>query len=515
MNNYRILIIAIIFLSCFSCMEDKGNYNYKEIDQIEFDVDNMETKYSMVSFKDTLEIKPVFKNVKDNSDLEFVWTIFPEVDLDEESFDVVDTISTTGELKYAVELPKGNYNIHFKVFDKGYGDLMTSMKFTLVVSTEFSEGFYVMKETADGNTDLDLYTSKDRKLENLISKSTGLSMTGKPVSFGLYPTFSYLDNESGDILVNDFLMPVTEGDFAMMRIEDMKKIRSLSDMFYEGDPGEKPLFFYPGAYYYGCVTEMNHYNNYQAAAWGIKSSGNFGLADEIPNDDKGYIFHKSAFIGINWSLYFDYKNGRFVYCNFNAGLSVPKDTEDKFKCSQIEDELVFLGADKSGKNGYAIFEEKTGAGRKMYYLSDLAGKNPVDTVFPIASELKISTANMFLSSKNSEKMLYFVSENKIYNYSSITETESELVFEDLPSDEEITALENLFFDASDEEKSFDYLVVSTYKDGFYSVYFYNTLGGKPLGKPAKVLEGEGRAAKIQYLNPELTNVSRSKFAIVY
>lgn len=509
------IIIASFFLLFFSCTEDKGNYNYKEIDQIEFDTDNLETNYSMVSFKDTLKIKPVFKNIKDNSDLEFLWTIYPEVGDDEESFDMVDTISIVKDLKYAVELPMGNFNIHCKVFDKQYENLMTSMSFRLTVNTEFTEGFYVMKETADGNSDIDLFTSKDKMLENLISKSTGMSMSGKPLSFGLYPTFSYFDNETGSILDNTFLMPISEDDFAMMRIEDMKKVRDFSDMFYNGDPGEKPLFFYPGTYYFGCVTEKSHYHSYQAVAYGLRSAGSYGMSDEISYDDKGYTFHKSSFISNARMTFFDTKNGRFIKCDANAGFAAIDDVLDKFKCNNIEDELVYFGGDKQGNDGYAIFKNNSEEGRIMYYLSDIGSGNPVDTVFNIAPELEINQANLFSVGKNSEKMLYYASGNKIYNYSSITETESELAFEDFPADEEITYLENIFFTASDEEQSFDYLVIGTYKDGSYSIYLYNTLGGKPLGEPVKVLKGEGRAAKIQYLHPELNNAERTNYTQLY
>ena len=48
-------------------------------------------------------------------------------------------------------------------------------------------------------------------------------------------------------------------------------------------------------------------------------------------------------------------------------------------------------------------------------------------------------------------------------------------------------------------------------DGKYKVYLYEILGGKPYGKPVRVLEGEGKVVKMHYVDPSMSMVSYSYF----
>ena len=71
---------------------------------------------------------------------------------------------------------------------------------------------------------------------------------------------------------------------------------------------------------------------------------------------------------------------------------------------------------------------------------------------------------------------------------------------------------NRYWSGSDNaDKNFDYLVFATRKDGKYKVYLYEILGGKPYGKPVRVLEGEGKVVKMHYVDPSMSMVSYSYF----
>ena len=43
------------------------------------------------------------------------------------------------------------------------------------------------------------------------------------------------------------------------------------------------------------------------------------------------------------------------------------------------------------------------------------------------------------------------------------------------------------------------------------MYLYEILGGKPYGKPVRVLEGEGKVVKMHYVDPSMSMVSYSYF----
>ncbi len=49
----------------------------------------------------------------------------------------------------------------------------------LSVSTTFSQGFYILKETADGNTELDVYT-QNGLVSDLLASTQGEALSGSP-----------------------------------------------------------------------------------------------------------------------------------------------------------------------------------------------------------------------------------------------------------------------------------------------------------------------------------------------
>lgn len=60
-----------------------------------------------------------------------------------------------------MELKIGTYTVVCEVTNKetGYFNLT---EFSLKVTSAFSEGFYILKETTDGNTDMDFYNDRQK-----------------------------------------------------------------------------------------------------------------------------------------------------------------------------------------------------------------------------------------------------------------------------------------------------------------------------------------------------------------
>ena len=91
-------------------------------------------------------------------------------------------------------------------------------------------------------------------------------------------------------------------------------------------------------------------------------------------------------------------------------------------------------------------------------------------------------------------------------------TEEPLSLTDMVSEEEITYISNRYWTGDAvEDNNFDYLAIATHKDGKYKVYLYEILGGKPYGKPVRILEGEGKVVKMHYVHPSMTMNSYSDF----
>ena len=102
-------------------------------------------------------------------------------------------------------------------------------------------------------------------------------------------------------------------------------------------------------------------------------------------------------------------------------------------------------------------------------------------------------------------------DNEVWMYSVESGEEQRLNLNEL--DGEITYVSNRYWtnDAIDSQNNFNYLAVGTHKDGKYKVYLYEILGGKPYGKPVRVLEGEGKVVKMHYVDPSMSMVSYSYF----
>ena len=79
--------------------------------------------------------------------------------------------------------------------------------------------------------------------------------------------------------------------------------------------------------------------------------------------------------------------------------------------------------------------------------------------------------------------------------------EIELKPEGIASDETIVFVANQFWNpALSSGDPFNYLIVGTQKGGSYKLYFYETNGGAPVGKPLMTKEGTGKVKCVRFLN---------------
>lgn len=512
----KIIIIFIMIFVIYSCYNDRGNYDYIQVREIK--IDSIKSSYKKIAYIDYLKIEPFITDAKETDDLEYLWLLYtPKQRKDIRDYDI-DTLSKDRDLNYLVALSPGDYKIRYMIKNKSNENLTFFAETSLRVVTKFSEGFYILKETEDGNTDIDMINKEDIEFLNLISKSTGKSMQGKPLSFAIYPEYSYLDKTKGKYAVANFLIPITDkGELMMFKIEDMTKLREHKDLFFSSAPEEKPYFFYPGKYYFGYVSSKGHYNNYQVPAWNMLSSGYFGYIDMIQEDNLGYKMFSSAIIFDYHSLFFDTKNGRFLSLDYNSGFHLFKDEEKELKPSGIQDKILFLGGGKIGVEYYAfsLFKKNNSDKKLLYYLSKLEFtkySNPISAKREISPNLKLNEASLFTTNRLTARMLYYMADNKLYSYDYEAELEQEMNFEGLPTDEIITYINNIFWTDGGKER-FDYLVIGTYLNGNYNIYMYDMVGGLPYGRFKRKLSGRGKVHKVQYMHPTIKNANRNNYSI--
>lgn len=145
------------------------------------------------------------------------------------------------KLTYPVECPIGRYTIKLKVYSESTGYFATaSTRFD--VGSEFTRGFYILKETADGNTDFDLYVNEDTPIkENILTLTGQETLKGKPLFISNVASHGYLD-EAGDYQgAHTICVTTEEGDLGFYDTNSMLKIHDRSDVLNGGMAAdEKP-----------------------------------------------------------------------------------------------------------------------------------------------------------------------------------------------------------------------------------------------------------------------------------
>ena len=153
MKKYILFLCALGLLS--SCFKDDSTVAKEENRAAEIVVEGLKDT-SVVSFSTTLELTPTVPGYTDD-ELSFAWYIYGG-EFENQTENGYRTVSIGNEktLVYPVELKTGTYTVVCEATHKetGYFGLT---EFTMNVTTAFSEGFYILKETPDGNTDIDIY----------------------------------------------------------------------------------------------------------------------------------------------------------------------------------------------------------------------------------------------------------------------------------------------------------------------------------------------------------------------
>ncbi|MDD3990307.1 MAG: PKD-like family lipoprotein [Bacteroidales bacterium] len=174
----KIQIIIAVCLLFQGCAKDLGNYNYTDINEVEFS--NIEESYSVMINSTPLNINPVL-------------TMSEGVDPDSERFEYQwvtvsvtgerDTIATTRVLNSVVTLTPGNYTLYLKVIDKETEVQWTTYSY-LSVGTIYTRGIMLMGEDDAGNADAQMISMViDTVLVENILKNSGLPTLREPVGF--------------------------------------------------------------------------------------------------------------------------------------------------------------------------------------------------------------------------------------------------------------------------------------------------------------------------------------------
>ena len=499
------LLLALVTLCLTSCFEDKGNYSYHDVNDIV--IEGIAESYTNLSYADeVLEIDPVIKT--NYTDLQYEWYMWdPTIEenysgWDEEQNYKAELIGTEKKLSYKVNCPAKRYTIMLKVTSKENGySVSASTRFD--ATTEFARGFYILKETPDGNSELDLYYREGEPvMSDLLTAKGHGPLKGKPLCLGALPSHGYITEEGEVKECHSISITTEEGDIAFYNTEDMNKVHDRSDAVFGGLSADEIPYAA-----FGCGM-----SNYLLTNKGTVLSYTYSIMPTM-----GSMGTRSTSAGSSLFMMSDGDYCTYFWDSTNHCI----DYTDNIQMGRIWGDYDNNGFSTEGmeclmagsiwatdpKTGYFLLKDE--AGKKYLYVSELSGTPKTKDRKELDASSKMANATLFATSVRAANYIYFVYDNKLYGYnlSNFTENNSPMTLRGISADETITYLSYQWQEyTNDEENNFVHLVVGTQKGDTYRIYMYNIVAGEPRDL-VRTIEGQGKLKMCVYMSPVSYNAN--------
>lgn len=484
MKKYILPALLLFMAGVSSCIEDESSYADNKLNDIQIE-DNFQETYRVESFAGQfLDIPLTIGGGYQGDELTFEWKLFdPVKDGLEEGYEA-ELISTDKDLHYEVNLKPGTYTVTCQATSKEYG-YASSFETTLITSTPFSQGFYILKETAESNTELDFFNVEKGNLRNNLLQDTGNEMKGKPKALSMSYESCYVNEDDEQDGANVIHVSTETGEYKGMRSTDMRCIFTRENLCYDVmAEDEHVIGMYRGSLNNWLITNQGFRATYTNDI--MPSKGYYGT---VSGEGASTFFTSDA--GGNRHYLWDETNHHLISLDFSGGISELEPAQDNL----TDYECVSAGPNAAAGVITYLFVDKAKGRKVLYQLSDIDVKEK----FEVDVESHLHKGNAYTTSANQAAIVYVLDNNKLYAHSLQDHSEMEYKLKGLPAGTVITYISNQYFSIGEEAEDFDYLVVGSQNGDQYKFYMYETLGGQPNGEPVKVIEGEGKFKCIRYL----------------
>ena len=516
-----IYILLGLFLTTFyACIEDKSTVAELDIDDLH--IAGVKQHYSIKSLG-SLNVEPTVYSQYADDKFRYEWYLYDQKQDNTLTDDMVKgfLVSEDSVLNYQVNVKSGNYNLLLKVFSEKTG-LMAQAKASVGVAE--TNGFFILKETEEGNTDMDLLAisfdnSRPQFYADRVKSLMGESFKGKPVHLDIIYEQAFLDPDSLAVgrefpaIDNTFCVTTDAGDMHFVRYADFLDIMPKEYMFYTEQPSLIPyrVIRSTGYYVYLFANTGVHYvmkGDRQFVDRGTFSDAVSGCppaSTHVIAEREGLLF-----------MYWDQASKSFA--GYSSYFYQPTELSSEVKGYDMTDlpyEMQFMGHTEGAKDeiNLAVLREKDNSASYIYFLDapfsgltvtlDSVAKFDKSSLLNQATEFAINSGGTI----NSAPYLYFIVDNKFYAHSLVTDRPAEEVrLEGIGSGETITYVSNPYWKDKDRpERDFDYVIVGTQQGNAYKVYFYNIIGGKPFGAPVYTVTGKGKLKQVNYVSSVYSN----------
>lgn len=215
-------LLSGLALCLYGCVEDEGNYNYVEINDLV--IENLPGSANVMSEIDSLHYSPVLKGDLDEKEVDdnmytFKWQICNGV-LDHQH----TVISHEKNLNYKVDVKPGSYTLYFFAKNNQTG-IERSWGISLNVITPITRGFLLLGDKEDGTIGLDMISMPGRKdttvIEDVFDNSE-MRLTGAD-------KLIYAGDYMGDGWQQTLWMMTKEGSYRMTNAENFDIINEVNE----------------------------------------------------------------------------------------------------------------------------------------------------------------------------------------------------------------------------------------------------------------------------------------------
>lgn len=489
MKKFNILAASLIAMIALACNKDNSTPGDHPLPEIT--VTGIQETYAVLAYKDTLRINPTVSN---EELYDYFWTAYTSNFVQGTGkVPKADTLATTKNLSYKVQLNPGPYILVFNVKDKKTG--VTKLVNKLMnVSTLTMNGWYLLKDKG-GKTDVDFIYADGRINDWISFFNEGRSMDGGPVDAVFTPAFK-MSPAAPPTEIFNALTILSEKDALICRIDNGKIVRTFDDMFFN-TPATRKLqsVFQPvNQANIGLINDGKPYSMTKGT-----------LFSNMPPNS--YKISPITAVGAT-TLAFDENSKSVILID---GALLPNLSPAK------GGELKNMNADIVWMNGYSGFRtfgmalfrkaDATGLLIKLdIHYSQLIG-SPINNVVPdLVVDRKTLPASHGLMNANAiggnydADYVYYAIANKVY-LTDIATTQENLQVT-LPAGENVTSIQHIKYPqpASAAPATTDFLAIATFSNGHYKVYLHkisSTGTIQPIATPN--FEGDGRVTTVIYM----------------
>lgn len=457
-----ILFVCSLFLSCY---EDKGNYEYHELEKVEIDTTDvgMLSQYAIMRF-DTLRLNPKVyfegHEATDKDPLNYVWTIF-SANSGTGANAVIDTIGTDRVLESRISRTGGNYMVQLVVTNENDG-IRQFFRVPVAVSEIFDGGYMVFYERADnpGYSDIALIFNKWTKLNvnynrfytNLYETTNGELLQGHPIRC--------LDIAVSLASGNNYVGLCTDYTLVGVSETGIEKALQFDEFFHEAPAKMAPTWY--GEHGSGVMSGQSsevlindnqiYTNTYSFSATEGRNT-RFGVAKFADNLGTLAPWNAELPQTLNYGIVvYDQTNQRFRYAGYNMArleYFAEQDMESAaFDVNNTGMDFVMADWGKGESAGvglrpYDYFVMKNATG---YYLA-VANftTNPQSTnigvgLYPMNDLCPDIDKSPTMSASHVGSFIYYGAKNKVYTFAYDSKQPATVAWEAPSEDEEVTCV---------------------------------------------------------------------------